>query len=106
MFAVVEHQQRGSIRDVVGERVDPPRPVGALQTQGLGNGSARSSGLATSASGTTQHPSRNVRRAPSVIRRATRVFPTPPGPTRVTTRDEARRSRTSANSALRPTNDV
>jgi hypothetical protein len=33
-------------------------------------------------------------------------FPTPPGPTRVTTRDDARRSRTVANSALRPTNEV
>ena len=45
VFAVVEHQQRGSVRDVVGERVDPPRPVGDLQAQCLGDGRAQQVGI-------------------------------------------------------------
>ena len=91
VFAVVEHQQRGAVGDVVGERVDPPRPVGRLQAQRLGD----RRGPAARArrrppSGTTQHPSRYAAPLRSAIRRATRVFPTPPGPTSVTTRDDAK----------------
>ena len=44
VFAVVEHQQRVAVGDVVGERVDLPRPVGALQVEGLRDGGAHQLG--------------------------------------------------------------
>ena len=107
VFAVVQHQQRGSVGDVVGEHLDLPRPVGALQTQCLGDGGAQELGLGDV--GERHHPAPVAVSCAAPPRRsgaATRVFPTPPGPTRVTTRDDARCSRTLASSALRPTNEV
>ena len=45
VFAVVEHQQRGSLGEVVGQRVDPPRSVGDLQAQRLGHRGAQQVGI-------------------------------------------------------------
>jgi hypothetical protein len=106
VFAVVQRHQRGSLCDVVGEHVEPPGQIGALQTQCLGDGDDQEIG--TTDLGQRHHPApvTEAARLPSAVRTATRDFPTPPGPTRVTTREEARRSRTVANSALRPTKEV
>ena len=45
VFAVVEHQQRGAVGNVVGERLDLPRTVGPLEAQCLGDGEAEQFGL-------------------------------------------------------------
>ena len=57
VLAVVEHQQRGAVGDVVGERLQLPRPVGGMQAHRFGDGCAQQVGLGRSANGTTQHPS-------------------------------------------------
>ncbi|HYU57838.1 MAG TPA: hypothetical protein VEO00_07295, partial [Actinomycetota bacterium] len=54
---------------------------------------------------TNTTPSRNAETNPRAASTARRVFPVPPGPVRVTRRDDPTRSRTAWSSAARPTND-
>ena len=65
VLAVVEHQQRGAVGDVVGERVDLPRPVGALQAQRLGDGRAQQVGLGEV--GERHHPTSVAVGAPRLL---------------------------------------
>ena len=45
VLAVVEHQERGALGDVIGKRLDLPRPVTAVQAECLGHGRAQQLGL-------------------------------------------------------------
>ena len=62
-----------------------------------------SAGSLTSASSTTHAPPGNPRTRSVAARIASRVLPTPPGPTRLTSRAPASFDRTSASSRRRPT---
>ena len=45
VLAVVEHEQRGAVGDMVGERLQLPRPVGGMQAHRLGHGCVEQGGL-------------------------------------------------------------
>ena len=45
VLAVVEHQQCGAVREVIGKRLDPPRPVATVQADCRGHGSTQQLGL-------------------------------------------------------------
>ena len=69
----------------------------------LATASATASGSLSLASSTNHTPSPDPSSRSAATCNPRRVFPTPPGPTRVTSRDASTRPRTSATSVLSPT---
>ena len=103
MLAVVEHHQQPAC---------PPgrqrgRAAGSAETwrssRALATVCGSSCGSWRAASSTNHTPSGNVRRTSAAIRSASRVFPTPPTPVRVSIRLLASSRRVSASSRRRPT---
>jgi hypothetical protein len=96
------------VRDVVGERVDLPRPVGRLQVQGLGDRGAQQ--IRIGELGQWYHPTPVAVAAPPLLNEP-EGDPSLPHPARPDQGHDARRGEVLANigqqcSALRPTNDV
>ena len=101
VLAVVEHQHQVVVADHLGE------PVRVRQAEGSGD-RRRDTGGITDGRQLDEAPA-EARASPAAARptsTASRVLPTPPGPTSVTKRCSANSSRRSRSSASRPTSGV
>ena len=82
------------------------RPAASGTPSALATTAGTSAGSVTGERSTKQEPSRNWGSSAAATRRASRDFPDPPGPVRVSRRDRPRSRSTSAISSSRPTNEV
>ena len=82
------------------------RPAASGTPSALATAAGTSAGSVTGDRSTKQEPSRNRGSSSAATRRASRDFPDPPGPVRVSRRVWPRSRSTSAISSSRPTNEV
>jgi hypothetical protein len=106
VLAVVQHQQRMAVRQRGHHRLVQAAALLLPDPKGRGHRGPTIAGSVIGTRSTNHTPSANSPAASAATASASRVFPTPPGPTAVTWRCAVTASASAARSRTRPTNGV